>query len=141
MTLYVDTSALVPLFFREPGTATARARLEGAGKLTASWWTLAEFSSATAIKVRSGQVDGQTATHARQQFAAFTQARLTLLDVERDDLILAARLCEVAASGLRTGDALHLAIARRVQLPLLTFDGILAQACALHGVRHELLAA
>ena len=48
MTCYLDTSLLVPLFIREPGTARAQAFLTANASqvLVISPWTVTEFSSA-----------------------------------------------------------------------------------------------
>ena len=58
-----------------------------------------------------------------------------LLDVLREDLVNAAHLCQTTpAPGLRTPDALHLAIAQRLRYSMVTFDQALASACGLYGV-------
>lgn len=134
MAAYFDTSVLIPLFFNEPGTQAARVEMARAASGWISYWTLAEFSSAVAFKLRSGQVDEKTAATARRLFEALIASRLTVLDVLREDFVNAAQLCETTpAPGLRTSDALHLAIAQRLGLSLVCFDQALISACRLHG--------
>ncbi|MCI4428432.1 MAG: type II toxin-antitoxin system VapC family toxin, partial [Burkholderiales bacterium] len=50
--IYVDTSALVPVFIREPKSEAVIGWLESSGeRLAISEWSLVEFASAAAIKV------------------------------------------------------------------------------------------
>src|SRR5439155_25981798 len=54
--IYVDTSALVPIFIREPKSEAVIGWIESSGeRLAISEWSLVEFASAAAIKVRTGQ--------------------------------------------------------------------------------------
>lgn len=138
MATYFDTSVLIPLFFNEAGTAAARAEIASVSSVWISHWTLAEFSSATAFKLRTGQVEEETAATARSLFGELVASRFTVVDVLREDFGAAASLCETTpAPGLGTPDALHLAIARRLGLPLVTFDDALANACRLHRTAHR----
>jgi len=108
MTCYLDTSLLVPLFIREPGTARAQAFLtaNAAQVLLISPWTITEFSSALARP-------------------------------------LSPCLKSSAASGaaLRAGDALHLAVGRRLRGSLSTMDKGLAAAGQEVGLAVELIQA
>ncbi len=107
MAAYMDTSVLVPLFFNESGTVAARAELARDASVWFSYWTLAEFSSAVAFKLRSGQTDEATAATARRLFDSFLASHLTVVDVHREDFVNAARLCASTPSpGLRTPAAL-----------------------------------
>lgn len=134
MAAYFDTSVLIPLFFNETGTKAARVEMAQAASGWISYWTQAEFSSAVAFKLRSGQVDEKTAATARRLFEALIASRLTVLDVLREDFVNAARLCAATpAPGLRTPAALHLAVAQRLGLSLVSFDQALISACRWHG--------
>ncbi len=134
MAAYLDTSVLVPLFFNEAGTAAARTELARDTAAWVSYWTLAEFSSAVAFKLRSGQTDAKTAATVRRLFDAFLASHLTVVDVQREDFVNAAQLCKSAASpGLRTPDALHLAVAQRLGLTMVSFDAALINACCAQG--------
>jgi predicted nucleic acid-binding protein len=57
--IYLDTSVLGALFFREPTAPAILARLETVGKddLCVSAWNLAEMASVGAIKERTGSID------------------------------------------------------------------------------------
>jgi predicted nucleic acid-binding protein len=58
---------------------------------------------------------------------------------ERADVQRAADLCEAHASGLRTPDALHAAVAMRLRLPLITADKGQASGCTFHAIDCELV--
>lgn len=133
MAAYFDTSVLIALFFNEPGTAQARLEALHESSIWVSYWSLAEFSSAVAFKLRTGQVDASTAATATQFFTAFQVSRLTVVDVLREDYLQAAHLCQsTPVPGLRTPDALHLAVAQRLGLRMVAFDQALVAACRFH---------
>lgn len=123
MSLYVDSSALLKLYFDEPDSARAE------GILTADdEWITARH---TAVEVRRNlarELEGRILTQARRQFDRDWRAMAV---VE-----LTAEVCEGAAeiaelTGARTLDALHLGAARVVgggHLPVVTFDLRQAQA-------------
>jgi hypothetical protein len=109
MACYLDTSLLVPLLIREPGTPKVQAFLSvGAAKaLLISPWTITEFSSALALKERVRSISRQERRAALTMFEKFRSLRLELVPMETADFEAAARLCDASASRLRAGDALH----------------------------------
>lgn len=143
MGCYLDTSLLVPLFIREPGTARAQAFLSAstAKVLLISPWSITEFSSALALKQRLGTISQQERQAALGLFAKFRSLRLQMVPVEAADFDAAARLCEASAAGLRAGDALHLAVCRRLRGGLATMDRGLAAAGQELGLAVELIQA
>ncbi len=128
MKTYVDTSALVALFTGESrGEALLRwLSRHPKGAYCISDWAVTEFASALAIKARRGDMDEEELA---QAWLAFDEACDTLLAVERvqeEDFGHAAELCLQPATGLRSGDSLHLAIASRLDCrSLVSFDDIL----------------
>lgn len=140
MAAYLDTSLLVALFFHEDASAAARSRAGRENQLWASRWALAEFSSAVAYKRRSAQTDEATALEARARLlAVLDDGGLQVVEIERDDFARAAVLCEAHASGLRTADALHAAVAQRLRMMLLTADRGQALGCAFHAIECDLV--
>lgn len=138
MAVYLDTSFLVPLFFHETASAAVLARARGESELWLSHWTLAEFSSATAYKLRAGQTDETTSRQATARLQAILNSHgLIVAEVRTGDFERAAQLCAAHGSGLRTPDALHAAIAARLTLSVLTCDKGLAQGCRYHGIGYE----
>lgn len=140
MAIYLDTSALIPLFFAEPASLAARERLRNETGIAVSRWTLAEFASAAAFKICTGQTDEAIAQQALGKLHALVAGGdLAVADVVAADFERAAQLCTAHASGLRTPDALHAAIAARLKQALLTCDRGLAQGCRYHGIGFELI--
>lgn len=140
MAAYLDTSVLVALFFHEDASAAARARAGRESQLWASRWTLAEFTSAVAYKRRSAQTDEATALQAKARLhAVLEEGGLQVVDIERQDFERAAALCEAHASGLRTPDALHAAVAQRLRMKLITADRGQAAGCAFHAIDFDLV--
>ena len=110
--IYIDTSALVPAFIREPKSEAVLAWLETSGEgLVVSEWAITEFSSATAIKVRTGEIASGMAKQARARFLDFAQDHCSIAVPQRTEFRRAAELAAEVNLKLRAGDALHLAIA------------------------------
>lgn len=133
---YLDTSALVPLLVPETGTERVMAWLSGTRDRapTISAWTRTEMVSAISGKVRSSVIAAPAARKALTWARQALLPRLRLEPVEPIDLLQAATLLERFELGLRAGDALHLAITRRLGEPLLTLDRRLAASAAALGV-------
>lgn len=110
--IYVDTSALVPVFIREPKSEALIGWIESSGeRLAISEWSLVEFASAAAIKVRTGQATAKLAKEATERAHEFAQKYCAVAVPGREDFRRAAELAGDSALKLRAGDALHLAIA------------------------------
>lgn len=113
--VYVDTSALVPVFIREPKSEAVIAWLEASGeRLAISEWSLVEFASAAAIKVRTGQAAANLVKQATARVHEFAQKHCTVAVPGREEFRRAAELAGDDTLKLRAGDALHLAIAARL---------------------------
>ena len=110
--VYVDTSALVPMFIREPNSDAVINWLESSGeRLAISEWTLVEFASAATMKLRSRQVTANLVKQAIARMYEFAQKHCTIAVPGRENFRRAAELAGDDALKLRAGDALHLAIA------------------------------
>jgi uncharacterized protein len=111
--LYFDTSFLVPLILPEATSdkITAFVRTLSAEPLAVSHWTLVEFSSLIGREVRMGGLDAGAATRADARFEAMVNASFTILLPKADDFGLARHYLARPETGLRAGDALHLAVA------------------------------
>ena len=135
MNYYLDTSLLVSSLAREAATGRAQAWLRQHVSATffISDWVVAEFASALSIKLRTGEISLEK----RAEIAAmFTRSRDTFVElaVERAHFQSAAKYVERHEPGLRTGDALHLAIASAEGAALVTLDKKLAAAGLALGV-------
>jgi predicted nucleic acid-binding protein len=112
---YVDTSVVVALLTLEPETAAVKKWFAALDEVpVAADWCVTEVASAFAIKVSTGQLTPTQAENARAAFHSFAQGGLRLVAVSRAAFREAADLASDRASGLRAGDALHLAVAREI---------------------------
>ena len=105
---YVDSSVVLPLFLGDSGFAASETWLlnQGSRPLWISHWVLLEVAGVLALCIRRGDLSNQ-------------QARQWLL---------AGPGANEPACALRSADALHLAMAQRNGLELVTADGSLARA-------------
>lgn len=112
--LYFDTSFLAPLILQEPTSARIERFVAGlpVGELAISHWTRVEFSSLLAREVRMGGLEGQAARDADAQFETIVTESFVVLLPNADDFDLAKEYLGNHETGLRAGDALHLAIAK-----------------------------
>lgn len=111
--IYFDTSFLAPLVLPESTSDKIAAfvrRLPVEG-LTVSHWTRVEFSSLIARDVRMSVLDAAAGARADARFEAMVDASFAVLLPNADDFGLAKRYLGKFNTGLRAGDALHLAIA------------------------------
>jgi len=139
--LYVDTSILVAAMTPEARTGEMQDWLadQQAGSLAISDWVVAEFSAALSVKLRSGQVSAQDRAEALAVFGGMTEASFHLLPVTRTDFRVAARFADQHATGLRAGDALHLAIAANHGARIRALDRGLTGAAEALGLSAQLL--
>jgi predicted nucleic acid-binding protein len=112
--LYFDTSFLVPLVLPEATSDRIAKFIQGlsAGQPTISHWTRVEFASLLAREVRMGGLDGRAARDADDRFEAVVAESFVVLLPDAGDFDLAREYVAHFETGLRAGDALHLAIAK-----------------------------
>lgn len=139
--LYIDTSVLVSAFTREIATSRAQVAMRRGETevLCISNWSVTEFSSAISIKVRTGQLNAPDSISARRIFDTMLANSLEVLSVSDHHFRKAATFSSDIGLSLRSGDALHLAIASSYNARILTFDKKLANAGLVLGVPTELL--
>ena len=112
--VYFDTSFLAPLLLEETTSSAVERFIAGlpAGTLAVSHWTRVEFASLLAREVRMGGLDHPTARDVATEFETIVaESFVTLLPGARD-YTLARQYLGHHDSGLRAGEALHLAIAQ-----------------------------
>lgn len=127
--VYLDTSVLVALLVPEAGSAAVAKWYGGTrAELVSAAWCVPEFASAMGIKQRTGQLDAEQARSAWTRFERLAANDLKLLQVEPSTFHRAALMTLDAASGLRAGDALHLACAEQAQAKnVATLDAVMAR--------------
>jgi uncharacterized protein len=139
--LYVDTSVWVAALTRETRTAEMQAWLaaQAPGSLAISDWVGTEFASALAMKLRMEILSPTERAEVLAAFTALEEASLHTLPVSRLDYRIATQFVHHHSTGLRAGDALHLAIAANHGHHLHTLDTTLATAAEHLGVSARLL--
>jgi hypothetical protein len=121
---YLDTSVLVALLCREPRSEDVLLWLykPDTGGVAISSWSLVEFSSALALKTRLGSIAETDADRARSMLNTMLEDTFQVVPLLEKDFHDAANMCAKWSLNLRGPDALHLAIAARLDLSLATFD-------------------
>ena len=134
--VYVDASAWIALFANEPGSAELQDWLAGEqGVLLTARWCVIEVASGLSIKVRRGELVQSQASQLMDAFEQLIKSQVRLLAEAASDYDLACSLCRNAASGLRAGDALHLAVASRAAAShLVTLDKVMAAYAKVMGI-------
>jgi uncharacterized protein len=127
--VYVDTSVLLALCVNEPmSSAVTQWYAACTEEMASAAWCVTEFASALGIKQRTKQLSSEQGTSAWQVFERLCAGDLQLLPVEPVTFHRAALLTLDASTGLRAGDALHLAVALDVKATTLaTLDDVLAR--------------
>jgi len=127
--VYVDTSVLVALCVNEPkSAAVGRWYAACHEELSSAAWCVTEFASALGIKQRTAQLTLEQGAAAWQAFERLCAGDLQLLPVDPAIFHRAAMLTLDAVSGLRAGDALHLAVALAAKTKsMATLDDVLAR--------------
>ena len=135
MSVSLDASVLVALLTADGLTARADAFLRAnTPMLIVSDFAAAEFASAIARRVRTGDI---TVEEAQKGFLAFDSwtAQATLREeMAAADIRAAEAFLRRLDLGPRTADALNIAIAQRVRAALATFDQTMASSAGVLGI-------
>ena len=94
--------------------------------LAISDWTRVEIASALAMKIRVGHLDTGHRNAIQTVLDEWLEDTLDVLPLERETFAEARWFIESSRRGLRSGDALHLALARSITAGLVTLDRTLA---------------
>ena len=134
--VYLDSCVVLSLFLGDAGYDAAEQWLlaQADQPLWVSHWVLLEFSGVLALCLRRGDLTAQRGLAIHAEFECFRHERLGLLEPRGADFLQSRQwLQEFKGPPLRSGDALHLAIARRQSLAIASADqGLLKAAEALH---------
>lgn len=139
MSVYCDTSLLVAAVLPESASARVHSWLarQDAGSLVISDWTITEFASALAIKLRSGELTLEQRAEALASWAILRNSSLVKLPVTSEHFASAAGYVERADLGLRAGDALHIAVAAAHGCSIATLDSLQGKAALELGISRE----
>jgi uncharacterized protein len=135
LTLYLDTSVLVPLHVTEPNSAAATAWASGTDDpLVVSDLAAGEFAASMARLVRMEALSHDTALAIIDDFDRWCDATVERIETESSDIRVAVRLVRQPFPKLLMPDAIHLASCQRLGLTLVAFDTDLAEIAARLGI-------
>ena len=98
------------------------------GEAAISSWVITEFSAAVSIKARLGAIDGVGRAKLLGKFASYRADVWSVYPVDNRHFLAAAALADHPGTGLRAGDALHLAVAIEHDAEVWTLDRKFAEA-------------
>ena len=138
MTSYLDASVLLPTLIAEPATEAVYNCLGADGReLLISDFAAAEVTAALSRLVRMALLTDADASARLTDFDAWRAAMSSPVEIGASDARLAYIYARRFDLRLRAPDALHLAIARRLDATLVTLDRRLATAARELGVAVE----
>lgn len=135
VSVYLDTSVIVALFVVDPLNDRAETAMRNLhDQVIVSDLSGAEFASVIAQRVRTRDLSSSEAQAAFDNFDLWSSRYAQLVGMEGSDVSGGAALLRRLDLPLRTPDALHIAITRRIGCPLLTFDRAMEKAARALGV-------
>jgi len=137
---YIDTSVMVAYYCPEPLSNAAERALRQADRPTISPLVEVEFCSALAIKMRTGDMEIESAHRILTCFRLhIADGLFTMVSIAAREYAAACAWISAFAVPLRTVDALHLAAALANGLAVLTADKALARSAEHFGVACQLI--
>jgi len=135
LSAYLDASVVLPTLIAEPTTEAVYDCLgTGDRELLISDFAAAEVAAALSRLVRMALLTNADASARLADFDAWRETMSSPVDIREADVRLAYIYVRRFDLGLRAPDALHLAIARRLDATLVTLDRRLADAARELGV-------
>lgn len=123
MRTYLDASVLVAPLTDDPSTARADAFFRRHEPIAiVSDFAAAEFASALARRVRTGEIDAGAAQSAFSDLDRWIERVAERIEVASSDVVAATGFLGRFDLTLRTPDALNIALCRRANAVLATFD-------------------
>jgi uncharacterized protein len=139
--IYFDTSFLAPLVLPEATSqrVTRFIRRLPVAELATSHWTMVEFASLLAREVRMGALAAVAAGRADTRFEELLAGTFSMVTLDAGDFMLARAFLQRHDTGLRAGDALHLAVAsNRSARAVYSLDKKMVTAAARLGLKASL---
>jgi predicted nucleic acid-binding protein len=137
MSIYLDTSVLLPTLVNEPASGAVETYLVARQERLISDFAAAEVASGLSRLVRTGLLPAAEGAARLADFEVWRAATSSPVEVHAADVRLAYAYVRRFDLMLRAPDALHLAIARRVDATLVTLDRRLERAAQQLGIAVE----
>lgn len=136
MTTYCDTSLIVAALTPEVATTRVRSWLDEqkAGTLFLSGWVLTEVSSALSMKVRTGALSVENRAVVLTEWAEMRRLYFGEVEVPVSAFDRAGQYAGQPELALRSGDALHIAIAALNGLCIASLDRAMVSAAVQLGI-------
>jgi predicted nucleic acid-binding protein len=137
---YFDTSFIIPKYITEANSKKVEAVLLSLPpeQLAISQWTLVEFSSMLARRVRKQEIYDEQALKVFALFEQEMKDSFHIIIPTVADFKLAIHFLHQYKTGLRAGDALHLAISKNNATMLYTLDIGLIKAASMLNIPAKL---
>jgi predicted nucleic acid-binding protein len=136
LSVYLDASVLLPILVAEPTSKAAERFLSDADDgLLVSAFAAAEVASAISRLVRTDALESGFAANRLAEFDIWRESRTLAVEIEGSDVRSAGMIVRRFDLMLRTPDALHIAVCRRLDARLATLDVRLAKAAVTLGVQ------
>jgi uncharacterized protein len=133
--IYLDANAIVSFFIADSWTQRTASFLEkNTRPVVVSDFAAAEFSAVIARQVRRNQLTHDEARAAFISFDAWVARTDTREEIRSSDIGVAETLLRRFELNLKAPDAIHLAMAQRLDAMLLTFDSQMAAAARVLGI-------
>jgi len=126
VSVYLDASVLVAFFVADPFSSRAETFIGKQTSIYVTDFAAVEFASAVARHVRVRRVTTSEARSALLAFDAWRDGTSNKLHTIPQDMEDAAAIIRRLDLNIRTGDALNIAIAMRLDAALATFDDRMA---------------
>jgi len=129
LSLYLDINVVIGLLTDDPLNSRATAMLRSNSEpLLISDFGAAEYSAVVGRRVRMGMITRQHGLDALAIFDQWSVRNVGRVEIEPADVAAAGTYLRRFDLSLRTPDAIHIAITRRVGAMLATFDQRMAMA-------------
>ena len=134
--VYLDTSFIAPYYLNEATSSAVSEALQrfNPGQLVLSSWTRTEFASLLARLVRMNELPHPLALEVMRTFEEDMRVSFAVAEPVKTDFAEASRLLlQDPSLGLRSPDALHLAVAANRSLTVYTLDKTFVRAASALG--------
>jgi uncharacterized protein len=134
--IYLDASFIAPIVLPEASSEVIEAFMSRRtpGEMAVSPWTRVEFAGLVARRARMKELSNKQAMNAMAVFEQLLADSILVIQPSLSDYNRAIELLNRYDSGLRSGDALHLAIAQNRRAEFFTLDEKLVKAARILGI-------